>query len=231
RVASVSDSFIGLSAYANIYFASQLADEPFVMSGAQIQLERNDYQLAALYRELKETPGIETVQVRRENVKMLRETLLENQSVLITVLVLFSGVIFFGSILNASYVNLHERKREVASLRALGYTPGEIGSVFLREALLANVVGGLLGLPAGHGLLWLAAQSYNSEFLRLPVVWAGWVGVAAMASAVGFTLLAHAVIHRSSTRMNIREELNVRESIRQSRRSLAARPNDHWRGA
>lgn len=211
RVASVSDSFIGLSAYASIYFASQLADEPFVMSGAQIQLERNDYQLAALYRELKETPGIETVQVRRENVKMLRETLLENQSVLITVLVLFSGVIFFGSILNASYVNLHERKREVASLRALGYTPGEIGSVFLREALLANVVGGLLGLPAGYGLLWLTAQSYNSEFLRLPVVWAGWVGVAAMASAVGFTLLAHAVIHRSITRMNIREELNVRE--------------------
>lgn len=211
RVAQVSDSFIGLTAYANIFYASRLADEPFVMSGAQLAIEPQPSELAQLYRVLKKTPGVQTVQVRRENVEMLKETLLQNQQVLIVVIVGFSGVIFFGSILNASFVNLHERRREVASLRALGYSSVQIGRIFLREALLANLVGTLAGLPAGYGFLWLTALSYDSDFLRLPVVWANWIGYSAIVVALGFTLLAHLVIQRSINRMNVREELNVRE--------------------
>jgi putative ABC transport system permease protein len=210
-VARISDSFIGLSAYADIRYLSRLADEPFVMTGAQIALPRDRSEIPQLYRQLKNTPGVQAIQVRHEMVRTLQETIIQNQRVMIVFLVGFAGVIFFGSILNASFVNLHERRREVASLRALGYSSWQVGRIFLRESLLANLMGAVVGLPAGYGLFWLTAVAYESDFLRLPVVWAHWIAMITLVLAVVFTLLAHMIVQRAIGQLNIREELNVRE--------------------
>ncbi len=222
RVAKISDSFIGLAAYANIYFLSQLADESFVMTGAQLtfptrpepnpenQLEPAPERME-LYRQLKNIPGVQGVQIRHEMIRVLRETLLQNQWVMIIFLVGFAGIIFFGSVLNASFVNLHERRSEVASLRALGYSPWQVGRLFLRESLLANLLGALAGLPAGYALLWVTAVAYESDFLRLPVVWGAWILPVTLVLALLFTLLAHALVQRAIGQLRIREELNVRE--------------------
>jgi putative ABC transport system permease protein len=211
HVARVCDSFIGMAAYADIRYLSRLADEPFVMTGAQVALPREQSELPSLYRQLKDTPGVQAVQIRHEMVRTLEETLLQNQYVMIVVLVGFAGVIFFGSILNASFVNLHERRREVASLLALGYSHWQVGRLFLRESIMANLVGTILGLPLGYVLLWMTARAYDSDFLRLPVVWAHWIAPVTLGLALLFTLLAHAVVQRSIRHLNIREELNVRE--------------------
>ena len=63
---------------------------------------------------------------------------------------LFAGIVFFGSILNASLVSLAERQREVATLRVLGYGPWEIGSLLLRESMITTARGHVLGMPLGY---------------------------------------------------------------------------------
>jgi hypothetical protein len=43
-------------------------------------------------------------------------------------------------------------------MRALGYTPWQVGSMLLRESMTANLVGTMFGLPIGYFLTWLTAR-------------------------------------------------------------------------
>jgi putative ABC transport system permease protein len=210
-VARIADSYMGLSAYADIDYLSRLVGESFAMTGAQLETSGDAKQLATLYRELKEKPKIETVQSRTAMVEQVMETLLQNQFIFIGVLVLFSGVVFFGSIVNSSMVNLAERQREVATFRALGYSEGQIGGMFLRESLVTNLTGTILGLPVGWGLTWLTAVSYNNDLIRIPVVSAPWVWWITLGLAVAFALVAHAVLQWTLCRMDYLEALKVKE--------------------
>jgi putative ABC transport system permease protein len=208
-VAQVADSYLGLAAYADIHFLSELVGESLAMTGVQIQV--NPRQRTLLFQQLKHTPGVEGVQSRGDVIQKLQETLLQNQYVFIGVLVGFAGVIFFASIVNASMINLAERQREVATFCALGYTRWQIGSIFLRESLLTSLPGALLGLPVGYGLTWLTAFSYNNDIVRLPVITAPWIFVTTLLSAILFALAAHSVVQWTIIRMDLMEALQVKE--------------------
>lgn len=210
-VARIADSYMGLTAYADLSYLSRLVGESEIATGAQLQTDGNARQLAALYHELRQMPAIESVQSRRAMVQRLLDTILRNQIVFIGMLVLFAGTIFFGSIVNALLVNLAERQREVATFMALGYTQRQIGGLFLRESLLTNLTGGALGLPIGWILVWLVSLSYNNDLIRLPVVTAPWIWWTTLGLALVFALLAHAVLRRSLWRMDYLEALKVKE--------------------
>lgn len=208
-VARIADSYLGLAAYAEIEFLSGLVGESLALTGVQIQV--NPRRRAALFQQLKHTPGVEGVQSRNDMIQKLQETLLQNQYVFIGVLVGFAGVIFFASIVNASMVNLAERQREVATFCALGYTRWQVGAIFLRESLLTSLPGTVLGLPVGYGLTWLTAVSYNNDIVRIPVVTAPWIFATALAAAIGFALAAHSVVQWTLIRLNLLEALQVKE--------------------
>jgi putative ABC transport system permease protein len=210
-VASIADSYMGLTAYADLHYLNRLLGEEFAMTGAQLQLDGDPQHRAALQHELKQLPGVEAISDRRDLVENITKTLLQNQFVFIGVLVAFAGVIFFGSIVNASMVNLAERQREVATFRAIGYSPWRIGAMFLRESMLINLAGAVLGLPIGYGLTWITAKAYENDLVRLPVVSAPWVWVGTMVFATLFALAAHAVVQWRIHTMDYVEALKVKE--------------------
>ena len=110
-VTRVADSYMGLASYAEINYLSRLLNGDFTMNGAQLLINRIPDDRARLYRQLKETPGVQAVAARQDMMDNLNETLLQNQFVFIGLLIAFSGVIFFGSIVNSSMVSLAERQR------------------------------------------------------------------------------------------------------------------------
>ena len=212
HVSRIADTYLGLAAYAEVHALSGLVDESFAMSGAQLLVDSDRSKRDALFRRLKSTPGVQAVVWRKDLIANLTDTLVQNQLVFIGLLVVFSGIIFFGSIVNASLVNLAERQREVATLRALGYTEWRVGGMFLRESLLVNGIGSVLGLPVGYGLILVSAAAYRAnDLIRLPVVTAPWVWWATLVLALVFMLLAHAVVQYRIRRMNVLEALNVKE--------------------
>jgi putative ABC transport system permease protein len=113
---------------------------------------------------------------------------------------------------NSSLVSLAEREREVGTFRALGYGPWEIGGMFLRENLLVNFCGTLLGLPFGYGLVILTSWAYTeNDLIRLPVVSAPWVWMTTIGLSFAFALLAHVVVQWRVHRMNFLAALQVTE--------------------
>ncbi len=58
-------------------------------------------------------------------------------------------------IVNTMYVSVMERTREIGILKAIGYRPKQIMGMFLSEAALTGVVGGITGLILGYALSFL----------------------------------------------------------------------------
>jgi len=74
-------------------------------------------------------------------------------------------------IMNVLLVSVSERTAEVGLLKALGAKQGQILAVFLAEAVVLSVSGGLVGLVAGEGLVWCFGALYPAFPVATPL-WA-----------------------------------------------------------
>lgn len=62
-------------------------------------------------------------------------------------------------IMNILFVSIRERKREIGVMKAMGATTMQICILFLSEALIYAVIGGILGILLGAGLIFAAGKS------------------------------------------------------------------------
>jgi len=87
---------------------------------------------------------------------------------------------------NITNINIEERKREIATLKVLGYRNIEVIGYIFREILLLTVLGVLMGLPVGYG-----AMAFIFNYLKFGgiefVGWYVWFIAAALAMvSLGF---------------------------------------------
>lgn len=212
RVAALFDSPVGLIAYAEIGYLSRLVDEPFAVSGVQLAVDRRPSSRSAFYAELKRLPSLEAVHDREAQYASLLASIVDAIRGFTGFLIIAAGLILFGSTLNCALVGLAERRREVATLLVLGYTPAAVGRLFLREGLLVHLAGTLLGLPGGYFLYrGILAQLQDTELVRLPAVDPLPSWIAALLLSLAFGLASHAVVQRSINRIDWLDALNVRE--------------------
>lgn len=74
-------------------------------------------------------------------------------------------------VMNVMIVSVRERTKEVGLMKAVGAGNGQVASVFLAEALILSLMGGLLGVGAGYGLTGLARLIYPEIPFQVPVAW------------------------------------------------------------
>jgi len=67
-------------------------------------------------------------------------------------------------IVNTMFVSVMERTREIGILKALGYRRKEIMGMFLSEAALTGVIGGILGTLFGYALAYMMGGAFSFSF-------------------------------------------------------------------
>lgn len=210
-IAALSQGYFGLNVYANLDYLSQIRGESLALTGAQLKVNPEPQSMRRMYGELKQMPAVESIHSRTDMLENMRSTIVDNQQAVIGMIVAFAGTIFFGNVLNASLVNLAERLREISTLAAMGYTPWEIGGLLLRETMLLNLVGTLLGFPLGYLLTYSMTLTMDQDLIRFPIIFEAWMIVAVLAASITFTLAAHAVVQRRIFKLDPLEGLKVRE--------------------
>lgn len=211
QVVRIIDSYLGLAAYADFNYLNSLIGEEESVNQLQLLVDSQPRQVRRFYRAVKRLPAVQSVNAIREQKAMMIGTLVDKMLVSIFVVIGFAGLMFFGSILNASLVSLAERRREIAMLRVLGYRAGEVGSIFLRESFCLNGLGTLLGLVLGYWFSGAMDRAYDTELFRIPFVIrpASWMITGVL--GILFTLLAHGPVQRAINRMDWLDALNARE--------------------
>ncbi len=100
----------------------------------------------------------------------IAESFARSMDVTMLVVTLFAATIAVGVVYNNARIALSTRSRELASLRVLGFTRGEISGILLGELGVQLLVAIPPGLLVGRWLAWLITAPINAEQFRWPVV-------------------------------------------------------------
>jgi len=151
------------------------------------------------------------VAVKQVVIDNFRQTMAENMGLMLSFNVGFAGIIAFGVVYNSARVSLSERSRELASLRVLGFTRGEISLILLGELAILTLVALPLGAVIGSGLTVAMVRSFESEIYRFPVVVTPRVMALAALTVITASLLSGLVVRRRLDRLDLVGVLKIRE--------------------
>ena len=208
-VAAVSHDILGSSATMALPALHALLGEGGSLSGAYLSVDR---RLAPqVYATLKRTPAVSGVVVREAVVRGFDQTIAESFSISITMMVAFACIIAAGIVYNGARVALSERGRELASLRVLGFSRGEVSRLLLGEQVILTAAGMPAGLLLGYGLAWLVAFRFESDLFRIPLVIRQTTIVYSLAVVLGAALLSALAVQRRIRRLDLIAVLKTRE--------------------
>jgi putative ABC transport system permease protein len=208
-LASIIESYLGLECYADLDYLSRIVGEARAINGVQLQVDPS--RQASLYAALKQLPNAQGLSVRADTQRNIEATLIETSVFSLGVLIIFAGVIAFGSMLTASVLEIEDRRRDIATFRVLGYRPRQITGIFLRQNLLVFALGLLASLPLGYGMVQGMAKAYDTELFRMPVI-VRWSTIARTGLlAIAFVAAAQWFVHRRICRLDWLEDVQTKE--------------------
>ena len=123
-VAGTVREYLGVGAYARRDTVNRLLDEGGALSGAW--LASSPARVGPSSPSCARVPRVAAVTDRGAMVQSFRDTMAESILTFTLVATLLAASIAVGVVYNAARITLGERGRELASLRVLGYTRGEV---------------------------------------------------------------------------------------------------------
>jgi putative ABC transport system permease protein len=200
---------IAMPVYMNLDALNRLLEERPSFEFASLLVDRNAEP--ALFAKLKQLPSIGAIMLKQAAVDSFHATIGEQMLIYTTIFAAFAAALGIGVTYNSARIALSERGRELATLRVLGFTRGEISYILLAEVALLIVAALPLGCLAGLGLTHLIAHLLDTELFRVPVG----IQPATYGWAVILTLLATAasaaIVRRRIDKLDLIRVLKTRE--------------------
>jgi len=208
-VVGTVDELVGLSAYMDVDALNRLMREGGTVSGAFLTVDSQAAPM--LYADLKRMPAVGGVSLREVALESFEKTLAQSMGIFTFVLVVFACVIAVAMVYNAARIALSERGRELASLRVLGFTRGEVAVLLLGEQGILTLLAIPLGYFIGYRMCALMASAYQWELFRLPL----FVSTQSYGFAFLVVILAAIcsgyIVRRRLDRLDLVEVLKTRE--------------------
>jgi putative ABC transport system permease protein len=208
-VAGLVDDTMGIAAWMEISALHRLMREGGSLSGAHMMVD--SARLPTLYRELKALPAVAGVAITAAALASFREIMAQNFELITTFNVGFAAIIAFGVVYNSARISLSERSRELASLRVLGFTIGEISLILLGELALLTLLAIPPGLVIGWALSTYVLMTLESEVYRIPLVITAPNVAWSLLTVLAASLVSALVVRRKLDRLDLVAVLKTRE--------------------
>lgn len=208
-VAAVTTTFIGSGAHMLIDDLNALLREGPVVSGAFLSVDAAATE--ALYSELKELPAVAGVALQTVARNNFTELMDQNIGLSIWIYTIFAALIAIGVVYNSVRISFAERQRELASLRVLGFTRGEVSYILLGEIAFLTLLALPVGAALGTLLAWSLARAMSSDLFRLPFVIDPATYGYAGAVVIVVTAVSGLLVRRQLDRMDLVEVLKSRD--------------------
>ena len=208
-VGAIVEEFVGTAAYLPRATLTALMQESPAASGAYLLVD--PLTQSTLFRHLKATPLVQSVSVQQVTLTTFREMVDEMMGAMASFYVLFASMIAIGVVYNAGRLSLSERARELASLRVLGFTLGEISYVLLGELALLTLLALPLGCLLGYGIAAYLTASFDTELMRLPLVILPSTYGYSMLVVIAATMATSLVVARRLAQLDLVAVLKARE--------------------
>jgi putative ABC transport system permease protein len=201
----------GMGQEAHIAAAALFAAMGTVPQVNMLHLSIAPEGMPALNAALKATPAVAGLADWAEVRRQFDATMAESMLTMVTIYTLIGCLIAIGVVYNAARIQLSERSYELASLRVLGFSRGEVGFVLVGEMMLLTLVAIPLGWVAGYGLAQGLVAAMSTDIIQIPFVITrrtyALAGLAVFLAALGSVML----VRRRLDRVDLATALKARE--------------------
>ena len=208
-VAGVIEQYIGLGAYMHIDALNSLLREGSAISGVFLAADRTE--LDNVHGELKDMPRVAGVSNRMQAIEDFYANMGDMMLLFAFFYTLFAAAISFAIIYNSARIALSERGRELASLRILGFTRGEIAYILLGELAILTLIAIPVGFALGWGLCIYMVHSFQTELIRFPFIMTPRAYSFSALVVLSSALVTGLIIRRRLFRLNLIAVLKTRE--------------------
>ena len=147
-VTGVSENYVGNLVYLGRDAWKTVSDKTPVFSTVYASTTADEQIRKGITDELHDMEGVSTVIFSDETINMYRK-MLSVVDMIVVVLIVSAAALAYIVLFNLTNINIGERIREIASLKVLGFTRGEVYSYIFREIGLLAAMGDALGMAFG----------------------------------------------------------------------------------
>ncbi|TXL73124.1 FtsX-like permease family protein [Vineibacter terrae] len=162
------EDYFGIKGMMDAEALSRLMREAPAVNNINISVDPNDLDL--LYEAIKRMPTVAGMALQRASLANFRHTLAVFVTAMGGIYTGLAAIIAFGVVYNSARISLSERARELASLRVLGFTRGEVLRILLLELALLTLLAQPPGWVIGYGLAWIMRTNLAGELMRVRLI-------------------------------------------------------------
>ena len=195
RVAAVTEHYLAHFIYLSPAYYEEIFGEDYKDTAFLVTLTSSDQTLCdAVFSDLMALQGVQSA-TRMETTRDTYLSSMERIDFVVVIVILSAAALAMVVLYNLSNINITERKRELATIRVLGFYDREVSAYVNRENVVLTAVGIALGCVLGHFLhVWLVKSveidlmMFGRDTAPMAYVWSALL-TALFSAAV--SLLAH----------------------------------------
>lgn len=190
------------TAYKNLFGDSAALNTLLLRSSAQ---DNGEFS-----KQLLQTDGITSVTMNTDTQTQVDEAM-GNLNIIVALMIVSAGLLAIVVLYNLNNINITERRRELATLKVLGFYDGELERYVFRENIILTVVGMLLGIIIGVILHFFVMRSVETDTMMFgrQIKWYSYIFSIVLTAA--FSILVNVLMSFKLRKIDMIESLKSTE--------------------
>jgi len=208
-VTALVENYFGIKGMMDEQALARLMREAPATNAVNLSLDPAKKDL--FYAAIKAMPTVSGLALQEMSLTNFRAAVAVFVTTISSIYTGLAAIIAFGVVYNAARISLSERARELASLRVLGFTRGEVLRILLLELALLAVLAQPPGWVMGYGLAWIMKTQLAGELMRVRLIVENSTYVLASAIVIAAAALSALVVRRRVNHLDLVAVLKTRD--------------------
>jgi putative ABC transport system permease protein len=167
-VTALVEDYFGIQGMMDAEALARIMREAQAVNSVNISFDSNGQD--RFYDAIKRLPTVSGTALHRLSLANFREAMAVIVTTMANIYTGLAVVIAFGVVYNSARISLSERARELASLRVLGFSRGEVLQILFLELALLTLMAQPAGWSLGYGLAWTLKTRMAADVMRARLI-------------------------------------------------------------
>jgi putative ABC transport system permease protein len=208
-VTALVENYFGIKGMMDEQALARLMREGPAVNAVNLSLDPAKKDL--FYAAIKTMPTVSGLALQDMSLANFRTAVAVFVTTISSIYTGLAVIIAFGIVYNGARISLSERARELASLRVLGFTRGEVLRILLLELALLAILAQPPGWVIGYGLAWILRTQLAGELMRVRLIVENSTYVLASAIVIAAAVVSALVVRRRVNHLDLVAVLKTRD--------------------
>ncbi len=165
-VADIVQNYTMHYIYISPKYLQEVTNRNITYNTIMVEMENTNYD--EISTTLLDSGQISTINYTNDNIETY-DTIIKGMNKIVYLIIGASLLLALVVLYNLVIINVNERKREIATLKVLGFKDSEVSSYVYREIIILTIIGIIAGLFSGiilHRYVMITAETDNIVFLK-----------------------------------------------------------------